>query len=201
MRVLSITVSSAIVLAWALVSNYPASAASDELVKAATKEANLMIYGTTQVDHMHGIIKHFNQKYPAIKTHYHRQGTTAVYERIIREVRAGLFNADVYGGIGGLQAWLLAQKGMLTAYNSPERSAIGNNLKDREGYWTAAYTVSFVTAYNTRHVPRAEAPRSYDDFTSPKWKDECGSMRTTPSGTRRCLRLWGKTKRLSSCAV
>src|SRR5574341_401909 len=80
-----------------------ANSASNELVKAAVKEANLMIYGTTQIDHMHALIKQFNQKYPAIKTNYHRQGTTAVYERILREQRAGLFNADVYGGIGGLQ--------------------------------------------------------------------------------------------------
>jgi len=144
--------------------------ASDDIVKAATKEGNLMIYGTTQIDHMHGIIKHFNQKYPAIKTDYHRQGTTAVYERIIREVRAGMFNADVYGGIGGLQAWLLAQKGMLAPYSSPERAAISNNLKDKEGYWTAAYTVSFVTAFNNRQIPRSEAPRSYDGFLLPKWK-------------------------------
>jgi len=61
-------------------------------------------------------MKHFNEKYPAIKANYHRQGTTAVYERILREQRAGLFSADVYGGIGRLQAWLLAQKGALTPY-------------------------------------------------------------------------------------
>jgi iron(III) transport system substrate-binding protein len=145
-------------------------AASEDLIKAAAKEGSLMIYGTTQIDHMHGIIKHFNQKYPGIKTNYHRQGTTAVYERIIREVRAGMFNADVYGGIGGLQAWLLAQKGLLASYSSPERAAISNNLKDKEGYWTAAYTVSFVTAFNNRQVSRADAPRSYDDFLLPRWK-------------------------------
>ena len=54
--------------------------------------------------------------------------------------------------------------------SSPERAAISNNLKDKEGYWTAAYTVSFVTAFNNRQVSRADAPRSYEDFLSPKWK-------------------------------
>lgn len=147
-----------------------ANGASDELIKAAAKEGSLMIYGTTQVDHMHGIMRQFSEKYPAIKAAYHRQGTTAVYERIIREVRAGVFNADVYGGIGGLQAWLLAQKGLLAQYSSAERAAISDNLKDKEGYWTAAYTVSFVTAFNSRQFPRSEAPRSYDDFLLPKWK-------------------------------
>jgi iron(III) transport system substrate-binding protein len=154
----------------ALLYDATANGASDELVKAATKEGSLMIYGTTQIDHMHSLIKHFNQKYPSIKANYHRQGTTAVYERILREQRAGLFNADVYGGIGGLQAWLLAQKGVLASYLSPERVAISNNLKDKEGYWTASYTVSFVTAFSTRQVARAEAPRAHDDFLSPKWK-------------------------------
>jgi len=145
-------------------------AATEELAKSAAKEGSLMIYGTTQIDHMHGIIKQFNQKYPAIKANYYRQGTTAVYERIIREIRAGMFSADVYGGIGGLQAWLLAQKGILASYLSPERAAISSNLKDKDGYWTAAYTVSFVTAFNSRQVSRADAPRSYEDFLSPKWK-------------------------------
>jgi len=154
----------------ALLYDATANGASDELVKAATKEGSLMIYGTTQIDHMHALIKHFNQKYPSIKANYHRQGTTAVYERILREQRAGLFSADVYGGIGGLQAWLLAQKGALASYLSPERVTISNNLKDKEGYWTAAYTVSFVTAFSTRQVARADAPRAYDDFLSPKWK-------------------------------
>jgi iron(III) transport system substrate-binding protein len=144
--------------------------ASEELIKAASKEGNLLVYGTTQIDHMQSLIKQFSQKYPAIKGNYLRQGTTAVYERILREQRAGLFAADAYGGIGGLQAWLLAQKGALAPYASPERAAISNNLKDKEGYWTAAYTVSFVTAFDTRAIKRAEAPRGYDDFLSPKWK-------------------------------
>ena len=43
-------------------------------------------------------------------------------------------------------------------------------MKDKEGYWTAAYTVSFVTAFSTRQVARAEAPRAHDDFLLPKWK-------------------------------
>ena len=59
---------------------------------------------------------------------------------------------------------------LLAPYSSPERAAISSNLKDKEGYWTAAYTVSFVTAFNNRQVSRADAPRSYDDFLLPKWK-------------------------------
>ena len=39
-------------------------AASEELVKAAAKEGSMMIYGTTQIDHMQEIIKHFIRDIP-----------------------------------------------------------------------------------------------------------------------------------------
>ena len=45
-------------------------AASEELVKGAAKEGSLMIYGTTQIDHMQEIIKHFNQRYPSIHARF-----------------------------------------------------------------------------------------------------------------------------------
>ena len=175
-------------------------AASDELLKAAAQ-------GRQPDDLRHdadrpyaGLIKHFNQKYPAIKANYHRQGTTAVYERIVTGgQRAGVFNADVYGGIGGLQAWLLAQKGPLAPYSSPERATISNNLKDKEGYWTAAYTVSFVTAFNTRQMSRAEAPRSYEDFLLPKWKGRMWLNEDDIEWYATMFEIMGKEKALDSC--
>ena len=45
-------------------------AASEELVTAAAKEGSMMIYGTTQIDHMQEIIKHFNQRYPSIHARF-----------------------------------------------------------------------------------------------------------------------------------
>ena len=54
----------------ALLYHGQAIGASDQLPKSAVREGNLMIYGTTQADHMHALIKHFNQKYPAIKANY-----------------------------------------------------------------------------------------------------------------------------------
>ena len=147
---------------------------SEALVNSANTEARLVIYGTTQLDHMDAMIQGFNKKYPAIKAQYLRQGRTAVYERILREQHAGVFNADIYGGVAGIQGWLLAQKGLLARYISPERKAVGDDLKDKEGNWTALYTQSYVVAYNTREVSSKDAPRVYDDILSPKWTGKMG---------------------------
>jgi iron(III) transport system substrate-binding protein len=147
--------------------------ASDSVVQAAYKEGGLLIYGSGSLDDVQTWIKHFSNRYPSINAKYHRQGRTAVYERIIRENRAGLFAADVYV-VAGMQAWLLAKNGFLSQYISAERAAVQNELQDRDGYWTAAYTNSYVTAYNLKQVPPQDVPRSYEDLLLPKWKGKMG---------------------------
>jgi iron(III) transport system substrate-binding protein len=133
-----------------------------------------VIYGTTQLEHMDAMIQGFNKKYPRIKAQYLRQGRTAVYERIIREQQAGIANADIYGGVAGIQGWLLARKGLLMPYISPERKAVAEDLKDKEGRWTALYTQSYVVAYNTRDVSSRDAPRDYEDLLLPRWTGKMG---------------------------
>jgi iron(III) transport system substrate-binding protein len=150
------------------------SLSSEGPVKPVDNDKSLIIYGTTQLDHMDAMIQAFNKKYPVIKAQYLRQGRTAVYERIVREQRAGVFNADVYGGIAGFQGWLLAQKGLLAPYISPERKAVAEDLKDRDGFWTALYTQSYVVAYNNKEVSAKDAPRVYDDLLLPKWNTKMG---------------------------
>jgi iron(III) transport system substrate-binding protein len=142
---------------------------SEAPLKQVDTDKSLIIYGTTQLDHMDAMIQGFNKKYPAIKAQYLRQGRTAVYERIVQEQRAGLFNADIYGGIAGFQGWLIAQKGLLSQYISPERKAVAEDLKDRDGFWTALYTQSYVVGYNNKEVSAKDAPRIYDDLLLPKW--------------------------------
>jgi iron(III) transport system substrate-binding protein len=150
------------------------SFSSEALVKSANHEGRVVIYGTTQLEHMDAMIQGFNKKYPAIKAQYLRQGRTAVYERILREQQAGVFNADIYGGVAGIQGWQLTQKGLLARHVSPERKAVGDDLKDKEGYWTALYTQSYVVAYNTTQISPNDAPRVYDDLLSPKWTGKMG---------------------------
>jgi iron(III) transport system substrate-binding protein len=142
--------------------------------KSSVNEGRLVIYGTTQLEHMDAMIQGFNKKYPRIKAQYLRQGRTAVYERIIREQQAGIANADIYGGVAGIQGWLLARKGLLMPYISPERKAVAEDLKDKEGRWTALYTQSYVVAYNTRDVSSRDAPRGYEDLLLPKWTGKMG---------------------------
>jgi iron(III) transport system substrate-binding protein len=147
-----------------------ARGASDDLVKAANKEATLLIYGGATLQHMTLLIENFNRVHPGIKVNYLRKSGSSLFELIVRELRAKTYNADAYVPLTIDQAMYLAERKLLTRHASPERSAFPEQAKDRDGYWTTLYQTGHVYAYNTRQVNPKDAPRSYDDLLQPKWK-------------------------------
>lgn len=147
-----------------------ARGASDDLVKAAHKEATLLLYGGATLQHMTLLIENFNRVHPGIKVNYLRKSGSSLFELIVRELRAKTYNADAYVPLTIDQAMYLAERKLLTRHLSPERSAFSEQAKDRDGYWTTLYQTGHVYAYNTRQVNPKDAPRSYDDLLQPKWK-------------------------------
>lgn len=147
-----------------------ARGASDDLVKAANKEATLLIYGGATLQHMTLLIENFNRVHPGIKVNYLRKSGSSLFELIVRELRAKTYNADAYVPLTIDQAMYLAERKLLTRHASPERLAFPEQVKDRDGYWTTLYQTGHVYAYNTRQVNPKDAPRSYDDLLQPKWK-------------------------------
>jgi len=155
--------------AW-LAGGAAARGASDELIKAANKEAVLMLYGGATLQHMTLLIENFNRTHPAIKVSYLRKSGSSLFELIIRELRAKTYNADAYVPLTVDQAIFLAERNLLTRYASPERAAFPEQAKDRDGYWTTLYQTGHVYAYNTRQVSAKDVPHSYDELLQPKWK-------------------------------
>lgn len=159
-----------IILLLLLALSSAARGASDDLVKAANKEASLLLYGGATLQHMTLLIANFNRAHPGIKVNYLRKSGSSLFELIVRELRAKVYNADAYVPITIDQAIYLAERKLLTRHASPERAAMPEQSKDRDGYWTTLYQTGHVFAYNTREVNPKDAPRSYDDLLQPRWK-------------------------------
>jgi iron(III) transport system substrate-binding protein len=66
--------------------------------------------------------------------------------------------------------WEMKERKLSTAYLSPERKALPSGSYDAEGYWQAFEVTPLVLALNTRLVPPAERPQTYEDLLNPKWK-------------------------------
>jgi iron(III) transport system substrate-binding protein len=137
--------------------------------EAAKKEGNVVVYGTTILGDMTRLNQLLNQKFPTIKVDYFRSTGKSLLEKILNETRARRFNADIYQ-ISGMQMWMLGQRQLLLRYLSSERAAVDGGGKDKEGYWTALYSNTYATAYNSRLVAPQDVPRSYQDLLTLKWK-------------------------------
>jgi iron(III) transport system substrate-binding protein len=65
---------------------------------------------------------------------------------------------------------LKGNKQMLARYLSPERTAIPEDYKDKEGFWTATRTSVAIFAYHSQRVPKDKVPKVFTDLLDPFWK-------------------------------
>ncbi|HYQ94945.1 MAG TPA: extracellular solute-binding protein [Burkholderiales bacterium] len=116
--------------------------------------------------------KRFLEKYPDVNLTILRQPGEKIRTRILTELRAGKFFWDVVS-FNHLDMDALAQEGLLAVYASPEtRSGFPGGAVDPEGRWAAIYVRQYVIGYNTRSVPQADAPKSWENLLAPRWKEK-----------------------------
>ncbi|HXG52011.1 MAG TPA: extracellular solute-binding protein [candidate division Zixibacteria bacterium] len=142
-----------------------------DVLEAAKKEGEVVFYASMEVQNSQALAGAFERKYPFIKVTVTRIGSERMATRIVAEARSGKVRADVIHQ-SGFDFYGVLQKGLLEAYDSPERAFFPADHKDEQGLWTADSSTLNVIAYNTRMVPAAEAPRSFWDLTQPRWKGQ-----------------------------
>jgi iron(III) transport system substrate-binding protein len=139
---------------------------------AAGAERELVWYTAMNTPDAAPLRKLFREKYPEVNLTILRQPGEKIRTRILTEMRAGKFFWDVVS-FNHLDIDALAQEGLLAAYASPEtRSGFPTGAVDPESRWAAIYVRQYVIGYNTRSVPPAEAPKSWDDLLQPVWKEK-----------------------------
>ena len=139
------------------------------LEDGARKEGQLVFYTSLSMTDHPKIMAAFEKSYPFIKTTTYRATPSALFTRVDTEARAGRYAADAVGS-APVELWQLKQRKLSYPYLSPEHKALPSRSYDPEGYWQALDVTPLVLAFNTKLVPAADVPRSYQDLVAPKWK-------------------------------
>jgi ABC-type Fe3+ transport system substrate-binding protein len=120
------------------------------------------------------MINLFIEKYPWVKLEYTSGGTLELIERVITENAAGRPSADVLQG-GPLEDRTLCRDKKLCLAYDPRGEA---DLPKDRAYADCGCSVgdffTFHILYNKNKVPAAEAPKTLEDLTDPKWKGRFG---------------------------
>jgi ABC-type Fe3+ transport system substrate-binding protein len=144
-----------------------ASDDSQSKIEGAKKEGQIVLY--TNASGIAPLIKRFEEKYPFVKVEPLRTGAPKLLNRVLTEHQAGSLKADLIE-TEGLTSYLMMKRGLYMKYVSPESKLLPAGAKNPDGFWTNAHSNYKIVAYNSRLLPTAELPKTYDDLTQSKWK-------------------------------
>lgn len=148
---------------------YTGSDRTERLIAGAKREGQVTYYSAMIVNQaLRPLTAAFQKKYPFIKMTFWRANSEDIQTRMSAEVRAKNLVVDIAEGTGIGE--LAVRSGMAQEAWSPQVADIPEYMRDRRRLWVPTRMSYFGIAYNTRLVPVASAPKSYEDLLDRKWK-------------------------------
>jgi ABC-type Fe3+ transport system substrate-binding protein len=145
--------------------------ADPQLVEAARKEGEVVLYTTLIVDQIvRPMIKAFRSHVTGIDVKFVRADSAQLVVKLINEGRAGRVQSDVWHLSDGLQP--LLQENLVASLDLPSARGLPPELIDRKGNWVGTNLSTRSLAYNTQLVPADQVPRSHADLLNPRLKGQ-----------------------------
>jgi iron(III) transport system substrate-binding protein len=106
-------------------------------------------------------------------------GSGVIFRRVQSERARPL--GDIVWGVSKLL--LRTYRDLLAPYASPNKAAVPAEFRDPEDHWLGTNVHILVILQNTKLVPAAEGPKSWEDLLDPKWKGKIAFTDVANSGS------------------
>lgn len=143
-----------------------------ELIEAAKKEGEVMLYGAITVNISKAIGDAFEKKY-GIKLRHWRGDATELINRSLTEARAGKPAFDVTLG-NEVVMTALDEKNLFAVFEPPAAKGYPKQFLDADKKMTPWRVLPYGINYNYQLVTAEEAPKSFEDLLLPRWKGKFG---------------------------
>lgn len=154
----------------------------DALYAAARREGAVNFYSALREFELDVTTKAFMGRYPGIKVNLVRKSTGPMVQTIEAERLARRINVDLTQPVDATPLYLWKQQGFLQPYRDESWDALPPAFQDKDGYFVATETIIYVIAYNTRLIPKDQAPKSWREFFTLKWKGKTVTSHPSFSG-------------------
>jgi iron(III) transport system substrate-binding protein len=145
----------------------PLSAHTAALYAAARAEGSVTVYSSLPVNVMNDVASAFRARY-GIPAEVWRAGSEEILQRSVAEAQAGRQLADVIE-TAAPEVEGARRENLLREIDAPVFAELMDGAVVPGRPWVASRLIVFVTAYNTREVAPADAPRAFEDLLDPKW--------------------------------
>jgi iron(III) transport system substrate-binding protein len=169
---------------------------AQDLRQKAEAEGAVVFYASFNANDSKALADGFKQLYPKIDANFYRATDSQLMERILTEGRAGRNLWDVVIATN-FYGYSLKKRGMLAAYDSPERKYYREGYKDPDATWTSIYTNYAAFGYNTNGVPKGAVPKAHADLLRPEWAGQIGLEGRAYEWFGTMLKAMGEEKGLS----
>ena len=158
--------------------------ATPALIAAAQKEGKLVWYSATDVQVAEKLARAFEAKYPGIKVQVERSGSERIFQRINQEYGSKIHNVDVIETSDAVHFLHFKKQGWLQPAVPSEVARLWpKDERDPDGQFATYRAHLSVIAYNSKLVPKEQAPKSHTDLLDPKWNGKIVKAHPGYSGT------------------
>ncbi len=164
-----------------------------KLYEAAKKEGELMVYNVQTTNDWEQTSAAFAKKFPGVKVNGWTGSSEPIREKLLAETKAGKPICDVVH-TAFADIFIYKQEGMLDKYLSPELKSFDPQYYDPEGLWTVDVYYPYVIEYNTKAIPKEQAPKSNEDLLKPEFKGKLGLEANAVPWFTSMLRIMGRDK-------
>src|SRR5437588_4332322 len=145
---------------------------TQRLIAGAKKEGVLNLYSSAIAEHMNAVTAAFEKTY-GVKVRIWRGGSEEILQRAVTEARGGRYDMDV-AETAAMQIMAISREKLLQPVVTPVAADLMPQSMIAGEPWLPSRIVVFTGAYNTKVIPAAEIPRSYEDLLKPRWKGKLG---------------------------
>jgi iron(III) transport system substrate-binding protein len=139
-----------------------------ELIEAAKKEGEVMLYGAITVNISKAVGDAFEKKY-GIKMRHWRGDATELINRSLAEARAGKPAFDVTLG-NEVVMNALDEKNLFAVFEPPAAKDYPKQFLDADKKMTPWRVLPYGINYNHQLLKAADAPKTWEELLQPKWK-------------------------------
>ncbi|MBI2854344.1 MAG: extracellular solute-binding protein [Chloroflexi bacterium] len=163
-----------------------------EQLEAAAKKEGAVTFWATYATEANKYLAPFKERYPWLKVEVWQSTNAPIVDKMLAEAKASKYSVDVFGLAEETAVQVPAS--FYAKYDWPSAAKWPAETRQQEGLYLRTTVNAQGPVYNTKAVPAAEIPKTWEDMANPRWKGRTVVSLETDEAVLVLAAMWGEGK-------